>query len=240
MRSRPKTHAFFSQVDALLDAVLELLPTYMREAEPWVFDTIPALRAELQLLANGSSDAGPWLRRALPVPISNHSNDFQEAETVEAAAAAAAEQLQQAVLTALWQLHDAVGAASCYFGLCSYATIVKMAKSAVPPADPDFIAALTERFLGESDRVRLSRELVNDGAMLRSLSEDDLTSIGIKSMQARQTAWAARKQELLYMRMVIDGILDESAMLEGIVTLVHDTQFAAEFDAYEARLRATM
>jgi hypothetical protein len=76
--------------------------------------------------------------------------------------------------------------------------------------------------------------------MLRSLSEDDLTSIGIKSMQARQTAWAARKQELLYMRMVIDGILDESAMLEGIVTLVHDTQFAAEFNAYEARLRATL
>ena len=53
-------------------------------------------------------------------------------------------------------------------------------------------------------------------------------------------AWAARKQELLYMRMVIDGILDESAMLEGIVTLVHDTQFAAEFNAYEARLRATL
>jgi hypothetical protein len=217
----------------------------MREAEPWVYDTIPALRAELQLLANGSSDAGPWLRRALPVPISNYSHDFhQEAETVEAAAAAAAaaaaEQLQKAVLMALWQLHDAVGAASCYFGLCSYATIVKMAKSAVPPADPDFIAALTERFLGESDRVRLSRELVSDGAMLRSLSEDDLTSIGIKSMQARQTAWAARKQELLYMRMVIDGILDESAMLEGIVTLVHDTQFAAEFNAYEARLRATL
>ncbi len=50
---------------ALLDELFEALPQHMTEAEPWVYETIPRIRARIELLA-GAAD-GQWLRRALPL-----------------------------------------------------------------------------------------------------------------------------------------------------------------------------
>ena len=39
---------------ALLDELFEALPQYMTEAEPWVYETIPRIRARIELLAGGA------------------------------------------------------------------------------------------------------------------------------------------------------------------------------------------
>eukprot|EP01045_Picozoa_sp_COSAG04_P019604 COSAG04_NODE_1920_length_5221_cov_10.665170_4_plen_276_part_00 len=85
----PKTQRY--RYSALLDELFEALPQYMTEAEPWVYETIPRIRARIELLA-GSAD-GHWLRRSLPLRPGH------------ASAADRSTALHEQVLAALTQLH---------------------------------------------------------------------------------------------------------------------------------------
>ena len=60
-----------------------------------------------------------------------------------------------------------------------------LASAPQPTMDP-FAAALTARYLGEADRAVLEVELVTDAGLLQALSEEDLRSVGIASLEERK------------------------------------------------------
>ena len=99
------------------------------------------IRAELQLLSNGSSDAGPWLRQALVVPF--HPTESSVRQTDEAHVR------HELVLNALRQLSKGLaGEASYPTGLCAWAVLVSPSNIMNQrDQDSDFVAALTERHL---------------------------------------------------------------------------------------------
>ena len=91
--------------------------------------------------------------------------------------------------------------------------------------------------LRDRDWSILEDELIADGPTLRSLSEAELHSIGISPARERQALFLQRKQQAARMQRLIEGLLDERAMLEEIVQLVWERQFRSKLADFEAHLR---
>ena len=79
-----------------------------------------------------------------------------------------------------------------------------------------------------------------DGPTLRSLTEEELISIGIKPMLERQAKFIAAKQNYIHMRRLIEGLLDESAMLEEIVQFVWEKRFRSKLQRWQKKLQTKL
>ena len=90
--------------------------------------------------------------------------------------------------------------------------------------------------LHDRDRSILEAELITDASTLRSLSELELLSVGITPASVRQKVFLQHKQQYVHMQKLVEGLLDESAILEEIVQLVWDRRFRSKLTEFKAYL----
>ena len=102
-----------------------------------MLEAVDLLRTEVQLLSNSSADAGPWLRAAFSVPAQSNESSVRQYHNGK-------DTYTRLVLNALQRLHQGLGGELTYTtGICSWAALFSQNND----GDPNFMAALTERYL---------------------------------------------------------------------------------------------